>query len=206
MIINAAIRELWKTGFFLQHRKPREVKKKLFDEYQITCSNISQQLKSCKRFLRTEKKGWIQKANYSQAESKVASKNKKDSIENLLDNSELWSACRASFESTDYWDACLHALRHLETKIREKSELAAEDLGINLVTKAFHPKNGILRIPSCAARAEEEGFHLINRGIVLFHRNAKGHREGITSRKNAVKIICYVDYLLEILKTAEKRK
>ena len=127
------------------------------------------------------------------------------SIEHLLDNRGLWSACRTSFENEKYWDACLLAFRHLEIEIREKSELAAEDHGTDLVNKAFNPNNGILRIPFCAVRSEEEGFHLINRGIVLFHRNAKGHRVGDLDRKNAAKIICYVDYLLEVLKTAEKR-
>ena len=189
--------------FFLQHRRPKEVKNKLFAEYQITCSNVSQQLKSCKRFLRIETKGWIQKTKYSQEEHDPSSK--KDSIEKLLDNKSLWSACRSSFGNGGYWDACLHAFRHLETKIRGRCELSAEDHGIDLVNKAFNPTGGILRIPSCATRSEEEGFHSLNRGIVLFHRNAKGHREGNLDRKDAIKIICYVDYILEILKTSQKR-
>ena len=112
---------------------------------------------------------------------------------------------KSSFENEDYWDACLHALRHLETKVREKCELSAEDHGVNLINKAFNPDRGILKIPLCATKSEEEGFLSINRGIVLFHRNAKGHREGSLTRKDAIKIISYVDYLLEILKSAQKR-
>ncbi len=161
------------------------------------------QLTSCKTFLRRESKGWIQKTKYSSEDKKISLK--KDSIEHLLDNKNLWSACESSFVNKDYWDACLHAFRHLEIKIREKCGLTAVDYGIDLVNKAFNPTNGLLKIPSCATRSEEEGFFSINRGIVLFHRNAKGHREGNIDRNNAIKIICYVDYLLEILKTAQKR-
>lgn len=203
MKINEAIKELWKKDYFNTHRNPNDVKSELFNKYGITCSNITMQLKSCKMFLRKEAKGWIQKIKYSVEEHE--SNSRKDSIQTLLDNKSLWSACKSSFENRDYWDACLHAFRHLETKIREKCELSAEDHGIDLVNKAFNPANGILKIPSCVIRSEEEGFHSINRGIVLFHRNAKGHREGNLDRKDAVKIICYVDYLLEILKTARKR-
>src|SRR3989338_1158575 len=63
MKINDAIRGLWRNGFFLKHRKSDEVKDKLFEEYQITCSNVLMQLKSCKKFLRIEDKGWIQRKN-----------------------------------------------------------------------------------------------------------------------------------------------
>jgi uncharacterized protein (TIGR02391 family) len=203
MKINEAIKELWKKNFFNVHRSPKEVKIELFNQYGITCSNISMQLTSCKTFLRKENNGWIQKTKYSSEDKKIDSK--KDSIKYLLDNNSLWSACESSFINKEYWDACLHAFRHLEIKIREKCGLTAADHGIDLVNKAFNPTNGLLKIPSCATRAEEEGFHSINRGIVLFHRNAKGHREGNIDRNNTIKIICYVDYILEILKTAQKR-
>jgi uncharacterized protein (TIGR02391 family) len=126
-------------------------------------------------------------------------------IEILLDNTNLWAACKTAFNNEEYWNACLHALIYLETKIREKSELTANDTGVDLVSKAFKLNGGVLKIPSCAVQGEEEGFLLINLGVVKFHRNAKGHRTGSIGRKNAAKIICYVDYLLEILKTAEKR-
>lgn len=127
------------------------------------------------------------------------------SIADLLDDSELWDACKASFENEEYWDACAFAFRHLEIKIRAKSDLSAEDYGVDLVTKAFKPRSGILKIPSCAAVAEEEGFLLIIRGIMQFHRNAKVHRKESMRERDAVKILCYVDYLLDILKTAVKR-
>jgi hypothetical protein len=40
---------------------------------------------------------------------------------------------------------------------------------------------------------------------MMFHRNAKGHREEQIDKTSALKIIGYVDYLLQIVDTAEKR-
>ena len=85
MKINTAIRELWKNGFFLEHRKPSDVKNKLFNEYQITSSNVLMQLKSCKKFLRQEDKGWIQKKNARVSYSKLYHKNQYASQETLYE-------------------------------------------------------------------------------------------------------------------------
>ena len=202
MKMTETVRELWTGGYFRKHKSSKDVSDIALSKYGCTSSNTTAILNACK-FLRKEKDGWIQKTRYSSEEHESTSK--KDSIKNLLDNENLWSACKSSFENGDYWDACSHAFRHLETKIRERAELSANDIGTDLVNKAFAPNTGILKIPSCATRSEEEGFHAINRGVVLFHRNAKGHREGSVDKKNAAKIICYVDYILEILKTAQKR-
>jgi uncharacterized protein (TIGR02391 family) len=130
---------------------------------------------------------------------------KTGTIKNLMSNKSLWNACKTSFEAGEYWDACSHAFRHLETKIREKCNLPADVHGTDLVDAAFNPNRGILKIPSCATTPEEEGFCLINRGIVLFHRNAKGHREGTIEMNDAVKIICYIDYILDVINTAQRR-
>lgn len=204
MGVKETIIELWKTDFFNNYRSVSQINQRMLKDYGVTCSNTSVILKNCKDFLRKGKVGWIQKRGHSTKEHKMNSKKGAD-LEILLDNKNLWSACKSSFENGDYWDACLHAFRHLETKIRNKCELSADEHGVDLVNKAFNSNQGILKIPSCATHSEEEGFHSINRGIVLFHRNAKGHREGSIERKDAIKIICYVDYILNILNTAQKR-
>jgi hypothetical protein len=93
----------------------------------------------------------------------------------------------------------------LETQIRGKSGLSANEIGVDLVSKALNKNDGILKVPSCATESEEDGFHLINRGIVQFHRNAKGHREGIIREEDALRIIGYIDYLLDVIKTTIPR-
>ena len=177
----------------------------MLKDYGVTCSNTIMVLKTCKDFLRRDKKGWIQKTRHPAKFQKTSPKKIGFDMECFLDNSGLWHACKSSFNNQDYWDSCLHAFRHLETKIREKCNLPAEEHGVDLINKAFHPTQGILKIPACATRSEEEGFQLINRGVILFHRNAKGHREGTIGSQDAIKIIGYVDYLLNLLKTAQAR-
>jgi uncharacterized protein (TIGR02391 family) len=206
MKVKEAIIELWKIGFFADYKHVSHINKQMLAIHGTTCSNTTMILKQCKDFLRKDKKGWIQKTRFSLNESDSTKKKvQKYHFEDIIENKQLWNACQTSFENGEYWDACLHAFRHLETKIREKSKLPAEEHGVDLINKAFNQNNGLLRIPCCATRSEEEGFQLINRGIVLFHRNAKGHREGSVSKKDAIKIIGYVDYMLELLKTAELR-
>jgi uncharacterized protein (TIGR02391 family) len=127
------------------------------------------------------------------------------SLEELLENNDLWVSCRASFENGEYWDACANAFRHLEIRIRDKCELTAEDYGVVLITRAFRLERGILKIPSCEALGEEEGFYFILRGIMQFHRNAKVHRKEDMREVDATRIICYVDYLLDVVETSVRR-
>ncbi len=201
-----AIMRLWQNGFFEDAKETKKIEVKIKKEFGITCSNIYVTLNTCKDFLRKVKEGWVQKRRYLTKQSTDKNKKTEFDLENFLDNKDLWKACKSSFENKEYWDACLHAFRHLETKIREKCKLSARDHGIDLIDTAFNSSRGVLKIPCCETPAEEEGFQLINRGIVLFHRNAKGHREGDIGMKNAIKIIGYVDYLLNLLKTAQVRR
>src|SRR3989344_9309087 len=64
MKINEGIRELWKLDFFADEKTTSEVSKELRDRFGITGSNISTQLKSCKKFIRKNNHGWIQKIRY----------------------------------------------------------------------------------------------------------------------------------------------
>ena len=88
---------------------------------------------------------------------------------------------------------------------RSKANLNPDDTGVDLITKAFHNRNGKLKIPSCETSSEEEGFFHILRGIVMFHRNAKGHREGSIDKKRALQIVQYIDYLIDMIESATIR-
>ena len=141
------------------------------------------------------------------------SENKEPALQNnpslclagLIENKGLLEASKANFNGGNYWSACSDAFRHLEVKIREKSKLSEHDIGKELVNKAFNLKTGKLRIPSCRTSSEEEGFLSINRGLVEYHRNAKVHREELISELNALKMIGYVDYMLNMLENAVSR-
>jgi len=205
MKINEAIKNMWEEGFFEKHQSISDVKKELDTRYGIHPSNTVMQLKTCV-FLRRENKGWIQKNRSVQKifAGKVDSPRKIE-LQDIASDKSLLKACKDNYNSGNYWDAVFNALRHLEVRVRKKSGLPASEVGADLMEKAFKPGVGALKIPSCATPGEEDGFKLITKGMMMFHRNAKGHREETIDKTLALKIIGYVDYLLTILDTAEKR-
>jgi uncharacterized protein (TIGR02391 family) len=205
MEINEAIRDLWKSGLFETHQPADVVKRKLAKGQGIHPSNIYMHLKSC-GFLRKEAKGWIQKSRYiSKKPISVSAHSKQIELQDITHDKALIKACKDNYNSKNYWDAVFNALRHMEVRVRKKSGLSASEVGADLMEKAFKPNIGPLKIPFCATPGEEDGFKLITKGMMMFHRNAKGHREETIDKMLALKIIGYVDYLLQIIDSAEQR-
>ncbi|MBU0470534.1 MAG: TIGR02391 family protein [Nanoarchaeota archaeon] len=206
MKINEGIRNLWKESFFEIHVSPQVVKKELNSKYGMNPSNVIMNLKSCKSFLRKESKGWIQKIRHSvKVHSTLVNYGVENELYAISNDKRLIKSCESNFESGNYWDAVFNALRHMEVRVRKKSGLSASDVGADLMEKAFKPNVGNLKIPCCATSGEEDGFKLITKGMMMFHRNAKGHREELIDKELAIKIIGYVDYLLQIVGTSEIR-
>lgn len=205
MKINEAIKGLWQNGFFETHQLVRTVKKKLEKDYGMHPSNVVMQLKSCD-FLRKEQKGWIQKIRHiHQTPNSVLETPKQLELQDVTNDESLIRACKDNYNSGNYWDTVFNALRHMEVRVRTKSGLSASEIGADLMENAFKPRIGILKIPCCETHGEEDGFKLITKGMMMFHRNAKGHREEAIDKILALKIIGYVDYLLQIIETAERR-
>jgi len=205
MKINDAIRDLWKNGFFETHQSVSVVNKKLEEANGMHPSNVIMNLKSC-NFLRKENKGWIQKNRYtSKISSSLSGDQKQIELQDITNDKALINSCKDNYSSENYWDAVFNALRHMEVRVRNKSGLPASRFGADLMEHAFKPKVGSIKIPSCATPGEEDGFKLIVKGMLMFHRNAEGHREETIDKMPALKIIGYVDYLLQIIETAERR-
>jgi uncharacterized protein (TIGR02391 family) len=204
--INEAIVELWKEQFFETYQSPINIEKKLRDKYGMNPSNVTMNLKLCKHIIRKEDKGWIQRIRYSEKSSFQKQTVSKDlELCDITNDKMLIKACESNYKSGNYWDTVFNALRHMEVRVRNKSGLSAADVGADLMEKAFKPNVGILKIPTCATAGEEDGFKLITKGMMIFHRNAKGHREELIDKNLALKIISYVDYLLQVVDTAQKR-
>ena len=206
MKINDGIRELWKEGFFEEHSEPNKIKQKLKDKFGMNPSNVTMNLKSCNKILRKEKDGWIQKIRYS---VKTSSENKVSvrpiNLYDVTTDSKLLKVCETNYKAGNDWDMVFNALRHMETRVRKKGSFPSSEIGADLMEKAFKPNVGVLKVPSCATPGEEDGFKSIAKGMMMFHRNAKGHREETIDRELALKIIGYIDYLLKIIDKAEKR-
>jgi len=128
--------------------------------------------------------------------------NYKIDIEDFIVDIKLKNSCKTEFEHENYWNAVNNAMRHLEVRIREKSGLSHELVGVKLVTGAFAVPSGKLKVRICKTEEEEEGFQLILMGLIKFHRNAKAHDEGNLDRNSALSIIGYVDYIVRVIDTA----
>src|SRR3989338_11257735 len=199
MKINTAISELWKNGFFLEHRKSNDVKKKLFEEYQITCSNILMSLKSCKKFLRLEDKGWIQKKNADFYESK---KFKIDYFKLLNIRPEIEAVSKKLFYDKHFTQAIFEAFKKVNNLVKEKS--GRKDLdGKTLMLTTFSVNAPILKMNNLISQTdkdEQEGFMHLFAGAIMGIRNPKGHDNIIQKNKDrTLKYLMFASLLCERL-------
>jgi len=124
-------------------------------------------------------------------------------LKDIVSDEGLMKSCRDAFVAGNYWDAIFNAQRHLEVRIKEKSEL---DMGgQDLMTAAFSTNKPRLDIKATDDIEEKKGFRFIMMGMIKFHRNQKAHNKGAIDIESAYQIIGYVDYLLKIVKEADAR-
>jgi uncharacterized protein (TIGR02391 family) len=204
MKINDALHELWVNGFFEKQIPTNLVKSELDNKYGMHPTNVTVHLKGCRKFLRKDSGGWIQRTRYSNTLMPLNNSVQRLSLYNVTADKRLIKACESNYLAKNYSDTVFNAMRHLEVRVREKSGLSAVEVGADLMEKAFKPSVGILTIPSCATVSEQDGFKQILKGIMMFHRNPKGHREETIEEEAALKIIGYVDYLLQVVAAGQK--
>lgn len=126
-------------------------------------------------------------------------------LRDLITDDGLISACLNDFENENYWNAINNAMRHLEVRVRRKSNLSNDSVGFKLMSEAFKAQQGKLQVNGCNTDEEKDGFQLIMMGVMKFHRNQKAHDEGVIEPEKAVKIIGYIDYLLGLVENCSER-
>lgn len=203
MRINAAIKELWADGFFLEHRKPSVVGKKLFEKYGITCSNILMQLKSCDSFLRKESKGWIQKIHAHSSNTKDM-----DYFRIFNIHPEIDKVSKQLFDDKHYPQAIFEAFKRVNNLVKEKS--GRNDLdGKGLMLTSFSVNNPILQMNGLSSQSdkdEQEGFMHLYAGAIMGIRNPKGHETIIQKNKDrTLKYLSFASLLCERLDECKKR-
>lgn len=72
--------------------------------------------------------------------------------------------------------AVLQAFKTLETKLRKKIGASAEDIGVTLIRKAFHPDTGPLTDLDLP-KSEREAFSNYMAGAFGFYKNPCSHRD-----------------------------
>ena len=127
-------------------------------------------------------------------------------LEQVVKNGELLSRCLGHFTSEEYEDSVFNAFKLVEEKVRNKAGLGAGDLGVDLMTKALHPRTGKLVIPTCKLPPEQEGVYNLFKGAIAFYKNPSSHRSVVyDNRLSVIRVIALAELLLGILEKAELR-
>jgi uncharacterized protein (TIGR02391 family) len=111
---------------------------------------------------------------------------------------------KASFRllnSGDFDSAVLKAFKTIETGIRRRIKAGADDIGVNLIRRAFHPGNGPLTDMSLP-KAEREALCHYLAGAFGYYKNPCSHRDLDMDFLSAFERIVVASDLLKIVERA----
>jgi len=118
-------------------------------------------------------------------------------------NPKLVAKCADHFYAGKYDDCILNAAKVVEVMVREHAELSAEDVGVNLMRKAFKPNNLILKFSDVAA--EQESAMNLYCGFIGFFKNPHSHKFlNISDPLTAFEILSIANRLCAMIADAKK--
>ena len=103
--------------------------------------------------------------------------------------------------SGDFDSAVLKAFKTIETAIRKRIKANADDIGVSLIRRAFHPENGPLTNRSLP-RAEREALCHYIAGAFGYYKNPCSHRDVEMDYPSAFERIVVASDLLKIVEKA----
>jgi uncharacterized protein (TIGR02391 family) len=114
-------------------------------------------------------------------------------------------SAKSNFALGDYETAAFAAMKAVEVEVRRVAGLTNELLGVNLMRKAFSPKDGVLRDPE-AEGGEQQATADLFAGAIGAYKNPASHRTvQFDDPVEAAEVVQLADLLLRILHRAEKR-
>ena len=121
-------------------------------------------------------------------------------IDQLLKRPALRDKVHDDYVSGDYESAIFKAFKMLEETVRAKAKQPPDMIGADLMSKAFRPGGGILKHPNAKTPAEEEAFHLVMRGSIMWFKNPSSHRTvGFNDPEQAAHVLCFANLLLDLV-------
>jgi uncharacterized protein (TIGR02391 family) len=117
-------------------------------------------------------------------------------------NPNLVAKCADHFYAGKYDDCILNAAKVVEVMVREHAELSVEDVGVNLMRKAFKPGNPMLKFSDVAA--EQEAAMNLYCGFIGFFKNPHSHKFlNISDPLTAFEILSMANHLCTMVDGAE---
>lgn len=113
---------------------------------------------------------------------------------------ELWESIKKSYLNEDYTTAILNSIAYLRDIIREKSNLELD--GVDLINQAFNEKNPKISVSNMETKNDkniQKGLRELLSGIYTHIRNPRSHDKYKDSKEDAIAIILFVNYLLNII-------
>jgi uncharacterized protein (TIGR02391 family) len=108
---------------------------------------------------------------------------------------KVWSA----FIRAEYDVAVFQAMKAVEVAVREASGLGADELGVNLMRKAFHIDNGPLTDTN-AERGERQACSDFFAGAIGSYKNSHSHRDvDLDNPDEAYELVMLANHLLRIV-------
>jgi uncharacterized protein (TIGR02391 family) len=115
------------------------------------------------------------------------------------------SSARSNFALGDYETASFAAMKAVEVEVRRVAGLPNELLGVNLMRKAFSPKEGVLRDPGAEA-GEQQATADLFAGAIGAYKNPASHRTvQFDDPMEAAEVVQLADLLLRIVQRADTR-
>lgn len=112
------------------------------------------------------------------------------------------SRCRVSFETEQYDLAIFNAIKIVEAEIRRRISADADDVGVDLISKAMSPKSPKLVFSDVSA--EKEAAHSLYRGAVGIFKNPLSHRFiDINDPVKTFEVLSFASHLMRMLDNAK---
>ncbi len=106
--------------------------------------------------------------------------------------------------SGDYESAVLKAFKAVETGIRKWTKSSADEIGVTLIRRAFHPENGPLTDPALP-KAEREALCQYVAGAFGYYKNPCSHRDVDMDFLSAFERIVVASDILKIVERAGEK-
>jgi uncharacterized protein (TIGR02391 family) len=205
MNVTEAITDLWKEGYFQQHRVKKDIDAVLLKEKKVTCSNISVLLKDA-GFLRRDKAGWIQRRPFSHEEN-VRDKNLPNIFELLDIHPRIAKVSKRLFSDKYYAQAVFEAFKCVNIMVKQKSGKTELD-GKPLMLTVFSRNNPVLKLNSLlntSEKDEQEGYMHLFAGAMIGIRNPKGHENiKLKDTSRAVELLVFASLLAKKVDASKK--